>query len=176
MKIYCETSCLPENIRRHSDAKSERELTALKSLAEQHQLFASRVIDREIMKTADKARRDALIIDYKTLQPIPKDEKLLGFHHQSDRYGFVTYPMISDSQNEPLRDELIQHGLAPTDAEHITQAVSNDCDVFLTRDERTIIIRHREWLEKRFPNLRVRLPSELLKGIAASEGTAMGNG
>jgi hypothetical protein len=84
--------------------------------------------------------------------------------------------MISDSQNEPLRDELIQHGLEPTDAEHITQAVSNDCDVFLTRDERTIIIRHREWLEKRFPNLRVRLPSELLKEIAASEGTAMGNG
>jgi predicted nucleic acid-binding protein len=59
---------------------------------------------------------------------------------QSDPYGgFITYPLISDSQNETLRDELIQHGLEPRDAEHLAQAVSNDCDVFLTRDERMII-------------------------------------
>ena len=176
MKIYCDTSCLPENIRRHTDdPKSQKELAALTKLAEQYQLFGSRVIDREIMKTTDKARQDVLIVNYKALQPVSKDEKLLGFHHQSDRYGFISCPMISDIQDEALRDELVQHALEPRDAEHITQAVCNDCDVFLTRDERTIV-KHREWLEKRFQNFKVRLPSELLKELEASDAAAGSNG
>jgi hypothetical protein len=46
------------------------------------------------------------------------------------------------------------------DAEHLTQAVCNECDVFLTRDHKTIIDPMRDWLEARYP--RIRLPSELL--------------
>lgn len=120
------------------------------------------------METPDQNRRAALIINYEALLPISKDEKLLGFHHQSDPYGgFVTYPLISDIQDEQLHDELVKQGLDPPDAKHITQAISNDCDVFLTRDESSIIKPHRKWLEMRFDGFRVRLPSELLLDLAA---------
>ena len=86
---------------------------------------------------------------------------------QTDRYGFVNIPRLADSQDDGLRDELIREGFDRLDAEHITQAVCNDSDVFLTRDERTITSR-RQWLEQRFPKLNFRLPSELLAELAAS--------
>lgn len=167
MKIYVDTSCLHGNIR-HADAKSQKERMALEQLAEQYSLFGSRLTLREVMDMAESERRDKLILDCKALQPIPKDEKLLGFSHQSDPYrGFTTSPLIADCQDETLRSELIDHGLDPRDAEHLTQAVCNDCAVFLTRDEATIIGPHRQWLEQRFPNLKIRLPSELLNDLSA---------
>jgi hypothetical protein len=76
--------------------------------------------------------------------------------------------LIADCQDETLRRELLEHGLEPNDAEHLTQAVCNDCGVFLTRDEATIINPHRQWLEQRFPNLKIRLPSELLNELASA--------
>jgi hypothetical protein len=168
MKIYVETSCLRSNIR-HPDPKSQKELAALEQLAERYSLFGSRLTLREATATAKKTQQDSLILDYKALEPITKDERLLGFNSQSDRYGgFISYPLIADCQDETLRKELIDHGLEPKDAEHLTQAVCNDCGVFLTRDEATIINPHRQWLEQRFPNLKVRLPSELLNELASA--------
>jgi predicted nucleic acid-binding protein len=167
MKIYVETSCLRSNIR-HPDPKSQKELAALEQLAERYSLFGSRLTLREAMATAKKTQQDSLILDYKALQPIPKDERLLGFNSQSDRYGgFISYPLIADCQDETLRKELMEYGLEPKDAEHLTQAICNDCEVFLTRDEATIIHPHRQWLEQRFPNLKIRLPSELLNELAS---------
>ena len=52
-------------------------------------------------------------------------------------------------------EELKKHGLEPKDAQHITQAVCNDCDVFLTRDEKSIINPHGQWLETRLRPLKV---------------------
>jgi hypothetical protein len=169
MRIYIETSCLPSNIRRHSDPKSQKELAALEQLAGRYSLFGSRLDLREVEATAKNVRRDSLILEYKSLEPIPKDEKLLGFNSVSDQYGgFVCHPLIADCQDEALRRELLEHGLEPNDAEHLTQAVCNDCRVFLTRDEHTIINPHRQWLEKRFPKLKIRLPSELLNELASA--------
>lgn len=71
-------------------------------------------------------------------------------------------------QAEKLRAELIERGLEQRDAEQITQAVCNSCDVFLTRDKKTIIKPHRAWLENRFPTLKVRVPSEFAAELAAS--------
>ncbi len=165
MKIYCDTSTLPHNIR-HADQKSQRELAALKQLAEKYLMFGSRAVLRELMNTPEQNQRNNLIVDYKALAPIPKDEKVHGFHTQIDQYGgSVSYPLVSDVQDETLRTELMQRGLDRPDAEHITQAICNDCDVFLTRDEKTIIKPHREWLETRFPTLKIRRPSELLKEL-----------
>ncbi len=167
LKIYCDTSTLPHNIR-HADQKSQGELAALKQLAEKHSMFGSLVVLRELMNTTEQTQQNNLIVDYKALEPIPKDEKVHGFHTQTDQYGgCVTYPLVSDVQDETLRNELIQRGLKSRDAEHITQAICNSCDVFLTRDERTIIKPHRPWLETRFPTLKVRLPSELLEELAS---------
>jgi predicted nucleic acid-binding protein len=168
LKIYVDTSCLRSNIR-HPDAKSQKELAALEKLAERYSLFGSRLALREAATTAEKTQRDSLILDYKALEAIPKDERVLDFNSQSDQYGgFISYPLIADCQDETLREELIEHGLEPKDAEHLTQAVCNDCEVFLTRDEDTIINPHRQWLEQRFPNLKIRLPSELLNELASA--------
>jgi hypothetical protein len=49
-------------------------------------------------------------------------------------------------------------GLTRKDAEHLTQAICNHSDVFLTRDEKSII-KHRAKIEARFP-IKVRKPSE----------------
>ncbi len=167
LRIYCDTNTLPHNIR-HADERSQSELAALKQLAEGHSMFGSLVVLRELMNTTEQTQQNNLIVDYKALEPIPKDEKVHGFHTQTDQYGgFVSYPLVSDVQDETLRDELTQRGLELRDAEHITQAVCNDCDVFLTRDESTIIKPHRGWLETRFPTLKVRLPSELLEELAS---------
>jgi hypothetical protein len=135
MKIYIDTSCLRSNILRHSDRKSQKEVAALEHLAERYSLFGSGLTLREAMATTSATQRDSLIVDYKTLQRIPKDEKVLGFH----RNGFISYPLVQDCQDETLRKELIEAGLKPKDAEHLVQAVCNDCNVFLTRDESTII-------------------------------------
>ena len=170
MKIYCDTSTLPHNIR-YADQKSQLELAALKQLAERYSMFGSHIVLYELMKTTAEIQRNNRIVDYKALEPIPKDEKLLGIRTQTDPVGgFVNCPIISDVQDDTVRDELIKRGLEQRDAEHITQAVCNDCDVFLTRDEETIIKPHRPWLEKRFPNLKVLLPSELLELIQAATG------
>ena len=165
MKIYCDTSTLPENIR-GADAKSQKELTALKQLQELGVMLGSHIVRYEVMNTKDESKRTQLLAEHDALKPIDNDEKLLGIHTTTDQYGgFVSYPMISDVQDEAIRAELIERGLEQKDAEHITQAVCNNCDVLLTRDENTIINPHRDWLHQRFPNLKVWLPSELLASV-----------
>jgi hypothetical protein len=169
MRIYVDTSALPSNIR-HSDAKSQADLAAYKQLKKQLPMFTSHLVRHEVERTKDEIRRNSLIVDIEGLEPIQKDEKLLGFNSvQTDRYGFVTYPLISDVQDESIRQELMERRLDQRDAEHITQAVCNECDVFLTRDEKSLINPHREWLENRFPKLRIMRPSELLAFLDASE-------
>ena len=79
-------------------------------------------------------------------------------------------PIVSDILDENIYNELIRRGLDPGDAHHITHAVRNDCDVFLTRDEETIINTHGAWLEEKFKGLKIRRPSELLADIEASGG------
>ena len=169
LKIYPDTDTIPANIRRHADEpKSRRELAAMEKLLANDGLsfLGSRAVLRELEKTKHELRRKKLADEHKALPPLPKDEKVVGFNAQSDQYGgFIGFFLISDVQDESLRDELIKHSLEPRDAEHIAQAVSNGCDVFLTRDKG--IIKHRAWLEARFPKLKIRRPTELLEEIAA---------
>jgi hypothetical protein len=80
---------------------------------------------------------------------------LLGFNIQISQYTYFNSPIISDVQDEAIRAELMKRGLKQRDAEHITQAVCNNCDVFLTRDKG--IRKRRDWLEQRFPGLKIRL-------------------
>ena len=72
---------------------------------------------------------------------------------------------MSDVQYDALCMELEQRGLSRADAQHITEAVCNTCDVFLTRDRTTIITPHRAWLEARFANFKIRSPSELVADL-----------
>jgi hypothetical protein len=167
MKIYCGTNCLPHNIR---DEKSQGELTALKVLAEKFEMYGSRFVRHEVVNTKNEVRRDFLIVECNALKPVPKDKKILGFHTNYDQYGgFTCCPLIADTHNDALCGELKDRGLEPSDAQHITQAVCNDCEVFLTRDVRSIIKPHGQWLEKGLYPMRFWLPSQLLAAMTARQ-------
>jgi hypothetical protein len=172
-KVYCDTDTLFYNISRHKEEpNAQRELVALEQLLQRRQactltMFRSRVDLRELEDTKDLVQRGKLLLDYGSLEQIPNDEKHYASYEQTDQYGgSIANPLVSDVQDESLCRELLQRGLERRDAEHITQALCNSCDVFLTRDEGTIIRPHREWLGTRFPNLKIRLPSELLADLS----------
>jgi predicted nucleic acid-binding protein len=163
LRIYCDTSALRHNISRHNDEKSQRELAALTQLLGKYPMFGSHVVRYEAEKTKDEIRRGYLIIDAEALQNVPNDQKLLGFNIQISQYTCINSPIISDVQDEAIRAELMERKLKLRDAEHITQAVCNNCDVFLTCDKG--ILKRRDRLEQRFPGLKIRLPSELVADL-----------
>jgi hypothetical protein len=165
LKIYCDTDTLVNNIRRHQTPKEQNELDALDKLLSRYRagdvvLYRSAVNLRETERTADQEQRRKLLEDYTQLTPIPEDVKYLGSYSLP---GGTTGVMASDVQDDAMRDQLCQIGLKRKDAEHLTQAICNHCDVFLTRDERSII-KHRVKIEAHFP-IKVRKPSELVAEI-----------
>lgn len=104
--------------------------------------------------------------DFLQLVPLAQDEKVLGFDSiQTDPFGgFVANPLVSDVQDERLVEQLeSQMGPPKPDAQHLAQAISNNADVFLTRDEEHFI-KQRLTIESQF-KIKVRLPSELLSEI-----------
>jgi hypothetical protein len=109
------------------------------------------------------------------LDKVLKDEKVLGFYTQYDHAGgAITNPLVSDVQDEKMYGEIYEkhkHHSRKTheasrrgDAVSLTQAICNDCDVFLTRDYKSIIKPLGQWLEHQY-GLRVRRPSELVAEI-----------
>ena len=167
LTVYGDTNTLPSN----SSNACSKEMSALNQLWHVKGLkwFSSHLVNYEVGKTTDESKRNRLVAEYKEREIISKDERIVGVNIQylSSPYGgFVSFYLLSDVQDEPLRAELIQQRFDQRDAEHIAQAVSNKCDVFLTRDKRTILNR-RSWLENRFPAMKVLLPSELLAELEA---------
>lgn len=161
IKVYCDTDTLLNNIGRHHNAKAQQELEALERLlaylkAGKITMFRSRVNLRETEGTKDPQQRQKLRGDYERLTAIPNDVKYLGSYSLPDGSGGV---MASDVQDEAMCDELLQMGLTRRDAEHLTQAICNHCDIFLTRDEKTII-KYRTKIEARF-SIKVKTPSQL---------------
>jgi len=173
MKIYCDTDTLFHNVKRQEEEpKTKNELLALQKLLDCWRagtilMFRSLVNLREIERTKSSEQLGKLRSDYDELPAIPKDERFYGTDEMiTDPYGGrIRNPLVADVQDEDLFEKLVQRKLSKPDAQHITQAVCNECDVFLTRDEGTIIKPHRRWIEAQFPPLRVRTPSELMKEI-----------
>jgi hypothetical protein len=173
IKIYADTNILRANLARHpDDANSRQELTAMDELLAMKasgqipiEIFKSRVSRKEVERTNKPEQRAKLQSDLDALQQIPQDERILGFNIQSDRFTFISFPLLSDILDETIYQELIQRGLEPDDAHHISHAICNDCDVFLTHDMDSIVKPHRQWIEQRYPKLKVSLPSELLQWL-----------
>ena len=171
MNIYSDTSSLFSNANRHADAKNQQEAAAIADLLEVHKqgkirMLRSNLSRHELEKTRSVKQKDALLRDFLLLVPVAKDEKVLGFDSiQTDPFGgFVTNPLVSDVQDEPLVERLMKElGLRKPDAQHLAQAISNKADVFLTRDEEHFI-KQRLTIESQF-TIKVRLPSELLSEI-----------
>jgi hypothetical protein len=87
LRIYCDTNTLFSNI-----TNEPAELAALQAILADYQagrivMYRSLVDLREVMNTPNASHLQKLIADYEVLEPIPKDEKLYGFHTQTDQYG-----------------------------------------------------------------------------------------
>ena len=66
-------------------------------------MFGSHLVHYEAQNTSNPTLREALLIDYNTLEKVAKDIRVLGFNTVYDQYGgFVGYPLMSDVQDEPL--------------------------------------------------------------------------
>jgi len=128
-------------------------------------IYWPRVALRKLERTSNQEQRARLRAEYENLEQIPQDESVYDFNNEVDLYGCSSsYPLISDDQDESIRRELEAQGIDPGDAQHITQAVCNNCDVFLTRDGDSIISQ-RHWIEECSPGLIVRRPTELLEEL-----------
>ena len=178
VKIYCDTNTLFHNVARHpTDLKTQIELRALEQLLACYRrgkisMFRSRVNLREIEKTPDVEQLANLRADYEALQQIPKDERFYGTEKliTDPRGGYIENPLVSDVWDEPLCAKLVERGLEIRDAQHITQALCNHCNVFLTCDEKTIIKPHQQWIESSFPTLKVRRPSVMISELLSDCG------
>src|SRR5262245_50559320 len=98
MKVYCDTSTLLNNVKRHDDAKTLTELSALERLLELRregkiEMVRSRVALRELERTKDLEQLTKLRTDYKALDQVPLDEKVVDFHNQYSRLGGASYPL-----------------------------------------------------------------------------------
>jgi hypothetical protein len=175
VKIYCDTDTLFHNVKRQEqEAKTRKELVAINQLLDCWRrgkilMFGSLANLREIERTKNAEHLANLRADYDQLRQTPKDERFLGTDEiiTDPHGGFIENPLVSDVQNEEILSELADKGLEVRDAQHITQAICNLCDVFLTRDEDTIIKPQRQWIENRFPPLKVRTPSELISELGS---------
>ena len=157
LKIYGDTNTLSGN------ASNASERSALRKLAADGvAVMSSNLVNYEAMKTANETKRNALVADHNTREKVAKNERIWGHQSYGDGLNWVTYPLLSDVQDEQLQAEIIAQGIELYDAKHLSQAFSNDCDIFLTTDNG--VIEHRAWLEQRL-KLKIRLPSELLKDI-----------
>ncbi len=151
VSVYADTNLLQWNVAAHPDDARAMEALYRRVVAGEIQIFTSAVMTREVDRARDPDVRARLLAQARAVPKISPDEKVLGFDTVSDpRGGFVTYPLVSDVQDEGVYGELRRLGLDKHDAQHVAQAISAECGVFLTRDAKTILSR-REKIEARFP-------------------------
>jgi hypothetical protein len=160
LKILCDTSALHYNTRDKPD-----EQAALEELAKLYPMFSSHFTRSEAGNTTKEPEKSYLTLNLTDLEPLPKHDLIVGFNLVIGRHGMIGHSILSDVQDQGILTELLKRGIKELDAKYITEAVCNDFDVFLTCDVRTIIRPHRQWLESRFPKLKIMKPSELLEFI-----------
>ena len=169
MKVYVDTCLVGAN--RKQNPEEDEALGALEELNATGKLNISwHVSNRtfnEVELTRDPQKRGQLIEETRRLERIEKDHKVLGGQFHGDQYGGGGWsPFVVDVPNEEIFDVLRGFGLDPMDARHLSVAIFNQCDVFLTRDDRSIL-RHRIKIEARFPGIKIKLPSDLLRQLLA---------
>jgi hypothetical protein len=172
IKILCDTDTLLNNIR---GPAAEDDRRALEHLLDMHArghlvLFRSEVNVTEVNEyhaytDKDKARREELEADILALEPVSKEEGLMGGQCVPDprTFAFVSNPP-SDLGPVALKDCAAQ-GIDYRDTLHILRAAENACDVLLTRDGG--ILGCCAWLEHRFSGLKIRKPSELIAELTS---------
>ena len=96
------------------------------------------------------------------------DHRVLGFNMQTDQYGCISSPLVTDVVDEQLYADLLKAGLETDDAKHLMYAVYNSYQQFLTCDKG--ILKHRIDLKKCCPSIQIQKPSELVVKLSVVDG------
>jgi predicted nucleic acid-binding protein len=133
---------------------------------------------REIERTCNAEKRERLKGVTALVEISRHDHKVLGSSREvADLRGSsVDVPLVTDVTDDRIYSRLRDLGLKDDDAKHLTNATSGGWNYFLTRDSH--IFSQRDQIEKIFPSIKIRKPSELLgevqaSGIIAKAGTGV---
>ena len=168
IKAYIDTSVisrLSDPLKGNPIAVSEADAAAILTICgSEIELVTSLKMLDEVLRSTDIRQRALLALVATLSVKVPSQDLT---HSTSGAWGstaFGTAPFGGGGVYvDPLLDQL--RGIFDSDdAEHIFQAVKNDCTYFLTLDKSTIIERakhHRTELDRLCPNLKFVLPTEL---------------
>lgn len=167
-KFYLDTNLVSHKVKKDQ----VKEAAAFQKVENAHaagtiQQVTSEVTAREIARLRQPDRRDNLLQAYKPMDKAPMIEAQVtrGFCSQTDPYGGFTSWAIVDDQ--PTWSTLRRIGLDSADAHHMMAAIEAGCDVFLTCDRRTILNPHRQSIERMYPSIKLRTPSEWAASASA---------
>jgi hypothetical protein len=122
------------------------------------------------LEKAPIARREALRAAYDAATRLKDDHLLKGFSNLDFGVrGYISNPLVADVPDERLYAELSELGVKVMDARHLTVAIHNKCDVFLTCDEG--ILKRREEIQRRYGAIRILRPPELLERLRLLESS-----
>jgi hypothetical protein len=164
MTIYPDTNLLKPYIKQ--DVKEEQACEQLEPYVKTGQItiVGSNASRRDFAGPQHDPSRSVLETSVDELGSLTADHKFLGLFSSTDPYGgFCVGPLVSDIPDDRVHSQLLSFGLHNEDAKLLTVALHNRCDVFLTRDQHSIL-KHRGKIEAHFTIL-VMKPSELLKRL-----------
>jgi len=157
VKVYLDTNLIGSN--RDQDAEEAKALTHLEARPEIEWCISQRV-SNEIERHRDKEAQALLKLATNSIARVKTDHQVVGFQTHSDYLGgMCAFPLVTDAADRGIFESLTQIGLTRVDAQHLTNAIYNKCEVFLTRDKKTIL-KFRDKICALYPDIRIYKPSE----------------
>jgi hypothetical protein len=153
------------------DLDPSTEMAAVDRIEQLHaegriKIVTSKMSKIEQARAKEPAVRTALVEHSNDVSMVQADHRLLGFNNiDYGQLGFISNPIITDIVNDTLFAQLGVAGLKDADAKHVMHAVENDCQVFVTLDNRDLLPQ-RVAVEAVCGGMRILKPTELVAEFA----------
>jgi len=168
LRVYLDTVITSGRVQR--DLSPVSEMAAVDRLEQLHaeeriKIVTSKWSRVEQERTKNPERRAAFAARANEVSMVQSDHKLLGFNSiDYGRRGFISYPLISDVVNDDLLARLKAASVEHDDAMHVMYAVENNCQVFVTLDDKDLLPR-RAAIEGFCSGIRILRPTELVEEL-----------
>jgi hypothetical protein len=168
VKVYLDTNLIGSN--RYQQPEEAEALSALEKRQDIEWRISQRVTN-EAERHPDEEARARLKLEADRLAKVRVDHQVQRFQAQSDQYGGLSaFPLVDDAADRSIFESLVQIGLTRVDAQHLTNAIYERCDVFLTRDEHSILDFRKE-ICSLYKDITICKPTELMtRLVSASDG------
>ena len=171
IRVYRDNNLLGPNAEEHKTETEALQRIEAEQRAGRWQLewVVSRRTANELEKAPDIARKEGLRAAYDAATHVGDDHTVKGFSSVDlGAAGFVTTPLVEDVPDERIFAELCEMGLDVMDARHLTVAIHNRCDYFLTMDKK--VLSRRAKIAARYRTIDVMKPSDLWTRLRDMEG------